>query len=586
MSNIIKKIKIKKQDGTFTDYIPIGANAENVEMNNGESVEDIIGNIDLESKGNIEEQFELLYHTEPLNVLFYGAKANDDTFDNANIFQQAIDDGFIQQKPVYIPEGTFYISKPLKIYGADTNNNLNSGTIIYGSGKYSTTIIKNTNNILNNNLDFDEDCIFCICHGSAIHESSYVSGSASRINIMNLKIQGVSEMQQPKYGIYTFKGISTFIFKDLYITWTEIGAIYLKTYTYLGRMENIRASRTQYGIYAKDANTSLNLVNNYMQQCSVGAYCLSGMYSTINCCCADYCSGIIFDLSYFSGSIISPGSESDDALYGFKLRNCNVTITGGHIYGNKTNSNACLISIASHTRATFISTVFMAGTGLTSVPGKLYEASDRTCFINFINCSTNTYTEQGVLTNTSRVNYSSGYGAINFRSDAIPYLGYITESIISNDQDILTVDSKALNLTNGIYFGLGTDDGYFLEDGSYVRWNTSLDKGDIILFKETQSRGLLGYSIINKGTDFGTMSKIGIPLIQSGPSTDRPKSPAAIGILYFDTTLQKPVWCSNKGRRPRKVWNIPIESYQSLTQEAVLTMNINSETKTVTIPAN
>ena len=37
MSDIIKKIKIKKQDGTFTDYIPIGAEAENINVD-GESV--------------------------------------------------------------------------------------------------------------------------------------------------------------------------------------------------------------------------------------------------------------------------------------------------------------------------------------------------------------------------------------------------------------------------------------------------------------------------------------------------------------------------------------------------------------------
>ena len=39
MSDRIKKIKIKKQDGTFSDYIPIGADAENIDTTDGESVE-------------------------------------------------------------------------------------------------------------------------------------------------------------------------------------------------------------------------------------------------------------------------------------------------------------------------------------------------------------------------------------------------------------------------------------------------------------------------------------------------------------------------------------------------------------------
>ena len=39
MSDRIKKIKVKKADGTFSDYIPIGADAENIDTTDGESVE-------------------------------------------------------------------------------------------------------------------------------------------------------------------------------------------------------------------------------------------------------------------------------------------------------------------------------------------------------------------------------------------------------------------------------------------------------------------------------------------------------------------------------------------------------------------
>ena len=39
MADLIKKIKIKKQDGTFTDYIPIGAEAQNISTSDGESVQ-------------------------------------------------------------------------------------------------------------------------------------------------------------------------------------------------------------------------------------------------------------------------------------------------------------------------------------------------------------------------------------------------------------------------------------------------------------------------------------------------------------------------------------------------------------------
>lgn len=39
MADLVKKIKIKKQDGTFTDYIPIGAEAQNISTADGKSVE-------------------------------------------------------------------------------------------------------------------------------------------------------------------------------------------------------------------------------------------------------------------------------------------------------------------------------------------------------------------------------------------------------------------------------------------------------------------------------------------------------------------------------------------------------------------
>lgn len=58
MSDLIKKIKIKKQDDTYTDYIPIGAEAKNIDMKNGYSVQANIGDIDIDNDGNIAEQLK------------------------------------------------------------------------------------------------------------------------------------------------------------------------------------------------------------------------------------------------------------------------------------------------------------------------------------------------------------------------------------------------------------------------------------------------------------------------------------------------------------------------------------------------
>lgn len=46
MSDRIKKIKIKKQDSTFSDYIPIGADAENIDLENGNNLQEEINSIE------------------------------------------------------------------------------------------------------------------------------------------------------------------------------------------------------------------------------------------------------------------------------------------------------------------------------------------------------------------------------------------------------------------------------------------------------------------------------------------------------------------------------------------------------------
>lgn len=54
----IKKIKIKQQDGTLSDYYPIGADAQNIDMPNGYDLNSVIGNIDVDNDGSIEFQLD------------------------------------------------------------------------------------------------------------------------------------------------------------------------------------------------------------------------------------------------------------------------------------------------------------------------------------------------------------------------------------------------------------------------------------------------------------------------------------------------------------------------------------------------
>ena len=52
----IKKIKIKQQDGTMSDYYPIGADAQNIDFINGYSLDQIVGDINPDEEGSIKNQ--------------------------------------------------------------------------------------------------------------------------------------------------------------------------------------------------------------------------------------------------------------------------------------------------------------------------------------------------------------------------------------------------------------------------------------------------------------------------------------------------------------------------------------------------
>lgn len=95
MADLIKKVKIKKQDGTFTDYIPIGAEASNINMNNNYSVQSNIGNVNVEIDGNIVTQLNTLKDTI-IDMFFPNMQNGGDmsilTFKKGNQIKRAIVD--------------------------------------------------------------------------------------------------------------------------------------------------------------------------------------------------------------------------------------------------------------------------------------------------------------------------------------------------------------------------------------------------------------------------------------------------------------------------------------------------------------
>lgn len=104
----LTSIKIRQDNETYSDPIPVSVLAENVECNNGNYLIDILGNIDIQEKGNIQYQLNQLFNTKisvsELNNYVYNTLEQTVT----NWLENNIESG----------DGSIVIDKSLSIEGA------------------------------------------------------------------------------------------------------------------------------------------------------------------------------------------------------------------------------------------------------------------------------------------------------------------------------------------------------------------------------------------------------------------------------------------------------------------------------------
>lgn len=143
MSDLIKKIKIKKQDGTFTDYIPIGAEAKNISTTDGSNVEYNIQSIKKQVE-NIKDSlinddlvtYEII-RDENIGTTYYLTKiANTNSEGNRNILRVGVakdsptaskveapsDFALRKNSPFTMNAGIFYSNTSRTAYGLVIQN--------------------------------------------------------------------------------------------------------------------------------------------------------------------------------------------------------------------------------------------------------------------------------------------------------------------------------------------------------------------------------------------------------------------------------------------------------------------------------
>nr|DAX51619.1 MAG TPA: tail fiber protein [Caudoviricetes sp.] len=431
-------------DGGGGNYIVRAKTAEDVEDN---------GSIHFLQHNLVAE----LINTQ-LNVKQWGAKGDNNVDDFVPI-QKTID--FAASKKggtVLIPKGTYRITSTL---------NVPPRVNILGNS-VDDTIINKTDK------EKEYDAIFEIVNGS---------GSAH---------YGVFEKMSLKSLAKSYAAI---IAKDNPAPFLKCELLNINNFTYgikltrgtwLCKMNRLNIGDIDYGISLLNHSTSCDFANIYVMSAKVKAYEFEAVgYSHMSTLCADWCKGIVYDISY--GNIIFDGcaEESTNATVAVNINN------NAHVIFN----NGLFFSpVGADSKSIFAKDGFIEmnhcifGNANTTSAGKLLEINlNGTVVLN--NCKYQTdFAQTDTITGNLKV--SNAYMNKSYRSGEA-FLGERSQGgSLKNIERYKTGDGKAIILdTETIPLMDST--------GKSKEWLPNYKEGDVLLNNHPQKNGIFAYVAIN-----------------------------------------------------------------------------------------
>lgn len=463
---------------------------------------------------------ELILNNDEINVKQIGAYGNGTDNDSSilnNLFD-FIKDSLIN---VFIPDGTYLLDEPLNIYGGPAGDKI---VTVRGSGSFGTILKASTNlvgNVINLKSQENEQC-------RIILKDLYINGNNTAVNGLNI------------YNIVTNS-----IFKNITIRYcTNYGLTNEPTRAnvYLTTFDKIRVDYCATGIYIRPpqngSNTSLMIINCYVQGCTNGYY-LNGIYSNLINCCADGVTNFVYEFNYWAGAVINCGSECQ-ALQVYRFIHSTSTLVNPWAFGNKTDAEAVQIACGSGSHINVQGgKLLVENDGISTFPGALYSVGSD-CSLELNDVVINSYETAHTFNVQRPITSNNFYGNLTLRDGGrLAYIGRDTEptSGLVNNKDINN-PVKA----NAIFFGLGNS--YIQrEDGTNLQYARHNMQGDILLSRNPATIGGIGW-IQSQTTDgnWSTGKYLKIPVIMSGTTEERPTTNLMAGQMYFDTTLGYPIW--------------------------------------------
>ena len=529
------------------------------EVNDGGACLYYIDENEIENAYNIELSNNLYAHiqnTNALNIKQFGA-VGDGVADDTNAIQKAIDYAFDNKLKLLIPStNVFYkTTLPLQLHvGRGVNGYWGGdGSYLYGDNKTKSRIVK-----IGNYTDNQATDSTLVCRNNVVSNQT-----GTGITLENLSIEHYDNDNLEKtYGYAIYNYISRSTFKNLNIN--SFRGIYCECFSSL--FENIVFNCRENALYL--VNGTSNLFRFMYAPNCLNPYHIQSQYSTLLNVCCDNAKGTLFELGGMGLSLISCGSESKNAQYIFKIISNFTTLSIKDYYlirqvGDSENNldiEDCSILHAEQRGVVEIDNIsIMENESIAE--GNSYFFSLNTANLNLAtdvkniryyknftgtdNVKINMWKNQPALKCMQRLStqtHSFNY-FVNGNLKLVPFIGGYKANTLSNEQGNC-INSDDYSSSKTVW--LDTKTKYTTEDGSDIRYTSSHNVGDLQLYNDPLLMNCLGLSITNVINSY-TWDTLEIPIVLRGTTENRPTTNLFVGLQYFDTTLNKPIWYKGNG---------------------------------------
>lgn len=457
---------------------------------------------------------------DAVSVKDFGA-VGDGVADDTAAIQAALDSGFDNQHAVYLPAGT-YNHTGLTIKAQQGSPFYSSRRVkFYGDG-IGVSILQHTGT------------------GVALDIVGHLGGNTNTYGAV-IHQMSVRKNSNTTHGI-RLPGGTGYILDQLFLE-ANNACILIPEDIWLSKFTNLTLWPAEYGIKMNKSGTS-----NYFDQCfaestSITAYDIRGIYSTIGALAADNCTGSnVYNFEFFQGSIASLGCEGADVSTILRFRSASVDVGQIEIFSANITDTKGRPIFCQSANVSIRSLNISSPSGGGSVAQTLYTHIDSRLQIDRIDSVWTFTVPSGDSAYNSDVIILGKTKAppVALRFGKRAYLG------LDNKVQGVSLDDAGEARANAIFLDAAGSP-RFGSDGTDYRFAAGATVGNWFIERDPATTLTAGYVVTAAPNfDFNGLESKRIPLHYSGTTGSRPVSPYT-GMIYFDTTLGKPVWYDGSG---------------------------------------